>query len=244
MKEVLISVQDITKAYSTKGDTVRALSGITLEIYKGESVAIMGQSGSGKSTLMSIIGGMNQPTSGTVEIDGIDLYKLSQEKRADFRLKNLGFVFQQFHLIPYLTALENVMLPLTTMRCSQQKKREKAEAVLRRVGIFREMNRLPSQISGGEQERVAIARAMINDPPLILADEPTGSLDTSTGAEIMEIFQMLNKEGQTILMVTHNPLNTYFMGRTIIMKDGLLTTSEEEREIYIPLHEEPFRRTV
>lgn len=244
MKEVLISVQDITKAYSTKGDTVRALNGITLEIYKGESVAIMGQSGSGKSTLMSIIGGMNQPTSGTVEIDGNDLYKLSQEERADFRLKNLGFVFQQFHLIPYLTALENVMLPLTTMRCSLQKKREKAEAVLKRVGIYKEMNRLPSQISGGEQERVAIARAIINDPPLILADEPTGSLDTSTGAEIMELFQMLNKEGQTILMVTHNPLNTDFMGRTIIMKDGLLSTSEEERQIYIPLHEEPYRRTV
>lgn len=244
MKEVLISIQDITKAYSTKGDVVRALNGVSLEIYKGESVAIMGQSGSGKSTLMSIIGGMNQPTSGTVIIDGVDLYKLSQEERADFRLRNLGFIFQQFHLIPYLTALENVMLPLTTMRCSLQKKREKAEEVLKRVRIYKEMNRLPSQISGGEQERVAIARAIVNDPPLILADEPTGSLDTSTGTEIMELFQMLNKEGQTILMVTHNPLNTDFMGRTIIMKDGLLSTSEEERQIYIPFHEEPFRRTV
>ncbi len=235
MNELLISIKDIKKEYHTKGEAVRALNGVSLEITKGESIAIMGQSGSGKSTLMSIIGGMNQPTSGNVMIDGIDLYQLSQERRADFRLKYLGFVFQQFQLIPYLTALENVMLPLTTMKYSVRQKKEMAEHVLNRVGISKEMNRLPSQISGGEQERVAIARALVNEPPLILADEPTGSLDTSTGTEIMELFHSLNREGQTILMVTHNPLNTSFMGRTIIMKDGVLSTNESEIQKYIPL---------
>lgn len=238
MDELIISIREIRKAYHTKGESVQALNGIDLDILKGESVAIMGQSGSGKSTLLSIIGGMNPPSSGNVIIDGVDLYSLSQEKRADFRLRHLGFVFQQFQLIPYLTALENVMLPLTTLRYTKREKLELAEKVLLKVGIKDEMNRLPSQISGGEQERVAIARALVNEPPLILADEPTGSLDTRTGTEIMELFQALNQEGQTILMVTHNPVNTDFMSRTVIMKDGILTTSEVEIQKYMPL----FRR--
>jgi putative ABC transport system ATP-binding protein len=234
MTDVLITMKEIMKSYETKGEVVQALNGVSLEIYKGESIAVMGQSGSGKSTLLSIIGGLNPPTSGSIQIDGIDLYTLSQEQRADFRLKYLGFVFQQFQLIPYLTAFENVMLPLTTTRYSPRQKKEMAEHVLSKVGIAREMHRLPSQISGGEQERVAIARAIVNQPPLILADEPTGSLDTRTGTEIMELFQSLNSEGQTILMVTHNPLNTSYMGRTIIMKDGVLSTSESEMQQYIP----------
>ncbi|MGB4589409.1 MAG: ABC transporter ATP-binding protein [Clostridiaceae bacterium] len=234
MSDILITIKEVKKTYETKGDVVKALSGVTLDIYKGESVAVMGQSGSGKSTLLSIIGGLNPPTEGHIEIDGIDLYALSQEKRADFRLKYLGFVFQQFQLIPYLTAFENVMLPLTTTKHSSRQKREMAEHVLNRVGLYKEMNRLPSQISGGEQERVAIARALVNNPPLILADEPTGSLDTRTGTEIMELFQALNSEGQTILMVTHNPMNTNYMGRTIIMKDGILSTSEIEIQQYMP----------
>jgi len=234
MSEILIKLKDIKKTYQTKGDIVKALGGVSLDIYKGESVAVMGQSGSGKSTLLSIIGGLNPPTEGCIEIDGIDLYALSQEKRADFRLKYLGFVFQQFQLIPYLTAFENVMLPLTTTKHTSRQKREMAEHVLNRVGLYKEMNRLPSQISGGEQERVAIARALVNSPPLILADEPTGSLDTRTGTEIMELFQTLNSEGQTILMVTHNPINTSYMGRTIIMKDGILSTSEIEMQQYMP----------
>lgn len=238
MDELIISIREIRKAYHTKGESVQALNGIDLDILKGESVAIMGQSGSGKSTLLSIIGGMNPPSSGSVMIDNVDLYSLSQERRADFRLRHLGFVFQQFQLIPYLTALENVMLPLTTLRYTKREKLELAEKALLKVGIKDEMNRLPSQISGGEQERVAIARAIVNGPPLILADEPTGSLDTRTGTEIMELFQALNQEGQTILMVTHNPINTDFMGRTIIMKDGKLTTSEVEIQKYMPL----FRR--
>lgn len=222
MTQTLIAMRDITKTYQTNGDQVKALKGVTIDIAKGESVAVMGQSGSGKSTLLSIIGGLNPPSSGSIQIDGIELYSLSQEKRADFRREYLGFVFQQFQLIPYLTALENVMLPLTTTRRSARQKREMAKQVLDRVGIAREMNRLPNQMSGGEQERVAIARAIVNAPPLILADEPTGSLDSQTGQEIMELFQTLNREGLTILMVTHNPENTRYMTRTILMKDGAL----------------------
>jgi putative ABC transport system ATP-binding protein len=228
MAEIMISIKDLTKTYKSMGDEVQALRGVSLEIEKGESVAVMGHSGSGKSTLLSIMGGLNPPTSGTLEIDGIDVYALAQEKRADFRREYLGFVFQQFQLIPYLTALENVMLPLTTTRHSNKVKREMAEEVLARVGLANKMNRLPNQLSGGEQERVAIARAIVNEPPVVLADEPTGSLDTKTGDEIMALFQKLNQDGLTVLMVTHNPDNTRYMGRTILMKDGLLCTDKAE----------------
>jgi putative ABC transport system ATP-binding protein len=224
----MIAMKDLKKTYKSMGDEVQALRGVSLDIYKGESVAVMGHSGSGKSTLLSIMGGLNPPTSGTIEIDGIDVYQLSQEKRADFRREYLGFVFQQFQLIPYLTAVENVMLPLTTTSYSNKEKKEMAEGVLCRVGLSGKMNRLPNQLSGGEQERVAIARAIVNAPPVVLADEPTGSLDTKTGNEIMELFKKLNEEGLTVLMVTHNPDNTRYMGRTILMKDGLLSTDKAE----------------
>lgn len=228
MAEIMIEMKELTKTYKSMGDEVQALRGVSLDIMKGESVSIMGHSGSGKSTLLSILGGLNPPSTGTIKIDGIDLYALSQEKRADFRREYLGFVFQQFQLIPYLTALENVMLPLTTTKHSNKVKREMAEEVLSRVGLAKKMNRLPNQLSGGEQERVAIARAIVNEPPVVLADEPTGSLDTKTGDEIMELFQKLNQEGLTVLMVTHNPDNTRYMGRTILMKDGLLSTDKAE----------------
>ncbi len=228
MAEIMICMKELTKTYKSMGDEVQALRGVSLDIHKGESVAVMGHSGSGKSTLLSILGGLNPPTSGTIEIDEIDLYALSQEKRADFRREYLGFVFQQFQLIPYLTAHENVMLPLTTTRFANKEKRGMAERVLCRVGLAGKMNRLPNQLSGGEQERVAIARAIVNEPPVVLADEPTGSLDTKTGEEIMELFQELNQEGLTVLMVTHNPDNTRYMGRTILMKDGKLSTDKAE----------------
>ncbi len=222
MSEVMISIKDLIKTYKSMGEEVEALRSVSLDIKKGESISVMGHSGSGKSTMLSIIGALNAPTSGIVEIDGIDIYKLSQERRADFRREYLGFVFQQFQLIPYLTAHENVMLPLTTTKRSKREKREMAEEVLGRVGLSDKMRRLPNQLSGGEQERVAIARAIVNSPPLILADEPTGSLDTKTGDEIMELFQKLNQEGLTVLMVTHNLDNTKYMQRTIMMKDGRL----------------------
>lgn len=234
MPEVLIAMKDLQKTYRSGGDEVKALKGVTLDIYKGESVAVMGHSGSGKSTLLSILGGLNPPTSGRIVIDGIDVYALSQEKRADFRREYLGFVFQQFQLIPYLTAMENVMLPLTTTKYPAKLKREMAEQVLIRVGLGGKMHRLPNEMSGGEQERVAIARAIVNEPPLVLADEPTGSLDTKTGDEIMDLFTELNEEGLTILMVTHNPDNTKYMGRTILMKDGSLCTDKAEILQLIP----------
>ena len=226
MKDIMVSLRDINKIYKSMGDEVHALKSVSLDIAKGESVGVMGHSGSGKSTLLSIIGALNPPSSGIIEIDGIDLYKLSSERLADFRREYLGFVFQQFQLIPYLTAHENVMLPLTTTKRTSKEKREMAEQVLERVGLIDKMKRLPNQLSGGEQERVAIARAVVNAPPLILADEPTGSLDTKTGDEIMELFADLNNEGLTVLMVTHNPEYTKYLGRTIIMKDGELINED------------------
>jgi len=222
MPDLLINLDNITKTYNSAGVSVAALRGISLDILRGQAVAVMGQSGSGKSTLLSVIGGLNPPTEGKILIDDIDLYGLSRERRADFRREYLGFVFQQFQLIPYLTALENVLLPLTTTRYPGRQKREMAMQALQRVKMDQKQGRLPNQLSGGEQERVAIARAVVNEPPLILADEPTGSLDTKTALEIMELFSSLNEAGLTILMVTHNPDNTAYMNRTITMQDGSL----------------------
>lgn len=222
MSKRLIKVDNIKKQYLSNGNAVQALQGITLDIYEGQSAAVMGPSGSGKSTLLSIIGGLNPPNAGKIFIDDIDLYMLSQERRADFRREYIGFVFQQFQLIPYLTAFENVLLPLTTTGYAISQKREMAFSVLQQVNMDSNKDRLPSQLSGGEQERVAIARAIVNEPPLILADEPTGSLDTKTARGIMELFASLNDSGLTILMVTHNPENARYMQRTITMQDGLL----------------------
>ncbi len=222
MAEILIDLEQVKKTYPSGGNVVDALQNVSLKVLRGEAVAVMGPSGSGKSTLLSIIGGLNSPTGGTVIIDGIDIYQLNRERRADFRREYLGFVFQQFQLIPYLTAIENTMLPLTTTRYPAGKKREMAMQALERVGMKTKDNRLPNQLSGGEQERVAIARAIVNAPPLVLADEPTGNLDTKTAQEIMELFSSLNASGLTILMVTHNPENTKYMDRTITMQDGAM----------------------
>ncbi len=222
MAEMLISLEKLNKTYKSGGSDVAALRDVSLGISRGEAVAVMGPSGSGKSTLLSIIGGLNPPTEGKVIIDEIDLYNLNREKRADFRREYLGFVFQQFQLIPYLTAVENTMLPLTTTRYPSREKREMAMQALERVGLETKCNRLPNQLSGGEQERVAIARAIVNAPPLVLADEPTGNLDTRTAREIMELFRSLNASGLTVLMVTHNPENIKYMNRAITMEDGKL----------------------
>lgn len=227
MTEILIDIDKVTKTYHSGGAAVSALQNFSLKIAKGQAVAVMGPSGSGKSTLLSIIGGLNPPTGGRIMIDEIDLYALSRERRADFRREYLGFVFQQFQLISYLTALENVLLPLTTTRYPTRQKREMAMQALKRVNMTARADRLPSQLSGGEQERVAIARAVVNEPPLILADEPTGSLDTKTAGEIMELFNSLNESGLTILMVTHNPDNTSYMNRTITMQDGSLINDSD-----------------
>jgi putative ABC transport system ATP-binding protein len=216
----LIEIKELNKTYESGEEHVMALVGVNLTIDRGEFVSVMGPSGSGKSTLLTILGGLNHPTKGDVVIDEIPIYKLSLEKLADFRREYLGFIFQSFQLIPYLTVIENVMLPLSITRRTNREQVKMAEEILERIGLKGKGKRLPDQLSGGEQERVAIARALVNSPPILMADEPTGNLDSKTGKEIMDLFKSLNKEGQTIVMVTHNPENTSFSSRTISLKDG------------------------
>lgn len=218
----LIQVKNVTKTYDGGDGIVTALGGVSLTVEEGEFLALMGPSGSGKSTLLTILGAINPPSSGEIIIDGIDVYQLTSERLADFRSEYLGFVFQQFQLIPYLTAMENVMLPLAITDYSNKEQKEMAMAVLEKVGLGNKANRLPNQLSGGEQERVAIARAIVNEPPILFADEPTGALDTKTGDEIMDLFKQLNKEGQTIIMVTHNTENLHHVGRAVFIRDGLI----------------------
>jgi putative ABC transport system ATP-binding protein len=218
----LIRIKDLTRHYAGGDETVQALRGVTLAIEEGEFVTIMGQSGSGKSTLLSVLGGMNHPTAGEVEMAGVRLYDLTGEQLADFRAEKLGFVFQSFHLVPYLTALENVMLPLAITKLKNRDKAAAAREALERVGLGGKADRLPNQLSGGEQERVAIARAIVKKPPIILADEPTGNLDTKTSEEVMDLFRRLNAAGHTVVMVTHNPDNCAYADRTIRLRDGLV----------------------
>jgi putative ABC transport system ATP-binding protein len=221
----LIEISNLSKSY-LGADTVVALDGIDLEIERGSFVGMMGPSGSGKSTFLSILGGLCQPGSGRVVVNNIDLYALRSEKLADFRREYLGFVFQAFNLIPYLTALENVMLPLAVKSLPGREKRRRAQEVLERVGLGARVSHLPSQLSGGEQERVAIARALVNKPPLILADEPTGSLDSATSSEIMALLAELHREGQTIVMVTHNPETCRHFDRTVLLRDGRIASDQ------------------
>jgi putative ABC transport system ATP-binding protein len=226
-----ISVEHVSKHYGqSNGSAASVVSGVNLSITEGEFMALMGPSGSGKSTLLTILGAMNHPSSGRVIVDGVDVDALSDDRRADFRGEYIGFVFQQHHLMPYLNAVENVMLPLTTTRMKASEKRDRAERVLERVGLADKAVRLPNQLSGGEQGRVAIARALVNDPPLLLADEPTGTLDSRTGDEIMKVFQSLNVHGQTIFMVTHNRDNAALAHRVLQIRDGALVQGTDENE--------------
>lgn len=219
-----ISVDNISKIYKPDGEgsIVRVLSSVSTEVGEGEFVSLMGPSGSGKSTLLTIVGAMNQPSEGRVLVDEIDVYGLSEERRADFRREYIGFVFQQHHLLPYLNTIENVMLPLATSSMAESEKLRRARESLEKVGLSAKEARLPGQLSGGEQGRLAIARAIVNNPPLLLADEPTGTLDSATGGEIMRVFVDLNSKGQTIFMVTHNPDNAELSHRTIQIRDGHL----------------------
>jgi putative ABC transport system ATP-binding protein len=220
-----IIAENLVKHYQNGFAPVRAISGINFEIHAGEFVAIMGESGAGKSTLLSIMGAMNAPTSGSLRVDDIDIYRLGPDQRADFRREFLGFVFQSFHLIPYLTVIENVMLPLTTARKSGREKQAMAEEALISVGLQDKGHRLPSQISGGEKESAAIARAIVNHPRVLLADEPTGNLDSKTTREIMKLLQRLNSEDMTIIMVTHSHECAGFTRRILQLYDGRLVAS-------------------
>lgn len=218
----MIICKDLEKTYQVGEERVKALAGLDLEIQTGEFVCIMGQSGSGKSTLLTMLGGMCRPTAGRVIINETDIYRLSDDGLADFRGGNFGFVFQSFHLVPYLTAEENVMLPLVPSSISGNEKRLLAVQALKQVGLEGKGKRLPGRLSGGEQERVAIARAIVNRPAILFADEPTGNLDSRTSDQVMELLGGLHQGGQTIVMVTHNPENGSYAQRTIRLKDGLL----------------------
>ncbi len=217
-----IRAEHIVKQYGKGETTVTAVREASFDIAAGEFVAVMGESGSGKSTLLSIVGTLNTPTSGRLLVDDIDVYDLGQDERADFRRESVGFVFQNFNLIPYLTLAENVMLPLATAKKSKSQKQTMAHEALGRVGLSAKAGRLPSQISGGEQERVAIARAIVNRPPILLADEPTGNLDSKTGKEIMDLINDLNREGMTIVMVTHNGEYAKYAQRVLRVADGMI----------------------
>ena len=220
-----IIAEHLVRKYGCGETAIAAVADISFKISEGEFVVIMGESGSGKSTLLGMMGAMNAPTSGKLSVEEIDIYALRPEQRTDFRREFLGFVFQSFHLVPYLTVLENAMLPLAVVKAGKRQKREMAEAALEMVGLLDKAHRLPNQISGGENERVAIARAIVNDPPILLADEPTGNLDTKTSRDIMELLKRLNRSGMTIVMVTHSPDCAAYAQRVLRVSDGKLVES-------------------
>lgn len=217
----MIATENLTKIY-TDGAPVQALDNVTLEIAAGEFVAITGPSGSGKSTLLNLIGTLDRPTSGRVVVDGVDVSTLRGNALADFRRERIGFVFQMFHLVPTLTALENVMLPLIPYRRGLKfRLEERARELLEAMGLGDRLHHLPGQLSGGEQQRVAIARALINTPKVILADEPTGNLDSRAGAEIVALLRQLNREQEvTVLVATHNETVAQAADRVVRLRDG------------------------
>jgi putative ABC transport system ATP-binding protein len=220
----VVKLTDVHKTYHTGDVDVHAVRGVSLEIQRGEFVALMGASGSGKSTLMNILGCLDRPTSGRYVLDDADVSALDRDQLADIRNHKLGFVFQSFNLLPRTSARENVELPLLygTHNLTNAQLREKADAVLASVGLAGREDHHPSQLSGGQQQRVAIARALVNDPEVVLADEPTGNLDSRTSVEIMGIFQQLNERGITIIMVTHEQDIASYARRNVVMRDGLI----------------------
>lgn len=216
----LITLQNVCKQYHTAAGVVRALDNVTLTVGRGEFTAVLGRSGSGKSTLMNILGCLDAPQSGRYFLNGCDMSRCGERKRAQVRGKQIGFVFQGFHLIPSLTALENVELPLIYRGFSKEERRHRALTALERVGLSKRCTHRPCELSGGQQQRVAIARAVAVAPPLILADEPTGNLDTASGNDIMAILRALNNEGKTVLIITHDNAIAEQAGRRIYIQDG------------------------
>lgn len=218
----MIRLNNVTKKYKSGGVDVNALTEVNINIMENEFVSIMGPSGSGKSTLMNIIGLLDRPTEGLYELQGEDVSQLNQARLAELRNKSIGFVFQQFHLLPRLNALKNVELPLIYNGVKPSERKERAIDALIKVGLENRITHYPSQLSGGQKQRVAIARSIVTSPSFILADEPTGALDTSTGSKIMEIFSSLNNEGTTIIVVTHEEEIAELSQRTINIRDGLI----------------------
>lgn len=217
----MVILNDIKKSYTLPGRVVEVLKGINLEIKEGEFLSIMGPSGSGKSTLLNLIGCLDRPTSGKYLLDSIDINTLSDNELAEIRNRKIGFVFQSFNLIPRLSAIKNVALPLLYSGMPSEERNRMSFDLLQKVGLSYRANHLPSELSGGEQQRVSIARAIINNPSIILADEPTGNLDSKTGQEIMDLFKSIHKEGATIIMVTHEKSISEQAERIITIKDGI-----------------------
>lgn len=223
----MIQTEDLMKVYQMGDSEVRALDGASFTIEKGEMVAIMGPSGSGKSTLMSIIGCLDVPTSGKYMLDGVSVENMDEAKLAETRGRKIGFVFQQFNLLARTSALENVMLPLTYAGVSGRERTDRAMKALERVGLSKRMHHAPNELSGGQQQRVAIARALVNEPAILLADEPTGALDSKTSVEIMDLFQKLHSEnGQTVILVTHDSYVARHTNRIIKLSDGRIVLDE------------------
>jgi putative ABC transport system ATP-binding protein len=225
VKDVL-RLQDVCKRYAEGETGVTALCGVDFTVHNGELTGILGPSGSGKSTLLHMMGLLDRPTSGKVYVDGVDTTSMSDAEQARIRGKKIGFVFQAFNLIPSLTAVENVALPLMVYGVPESRRNEKAVAILTRLGMGSRLNHLPNQLSGGERQRVAISRALINDPEIILADEPTGNLDSRTGEEVLRIIEELHQEGKTIIIVTHDEGIVKITENVVRIKDGKVVKSE------------------
>lgn len=225
----LIDLSGINKSYRNGDQELQVLKNINLQVEEGEFLAIMGPSGSGKSTLMNIIGMLDRPSSGTYHLDGKEVARLGEKKSAKVRNQEIGFVFQQFFLLSKLNALQNIELPLIYAGVSQSKRKALAKQYLEKVELETRMHHLPSELSGGQKQRVAIARALVNRPSIILADEPTGALDTKTGEQIMELLTELNKEGKTIIMVTHEPEIAAYAKRQIVIRDGVIYSDSAQK---------------
>ncbi len=231
MSHQIIETSDIGRQYVMGAETIHALKSVSIKIDRGEYVAFMGPSGSGKSTLMNIIGALDSPTKGTYILNGHDVSDLTENELAEIRNKEIGFVFQTFNLLPRATALENVSLPLVYAGYSRSDREEKALAALTGVGLGDRAHHKPNELSGGQRQRVAIARALVNDPSIILADEPTGNLDSKTSYDIMELFEQLHDQGNTIIMVTHEEDIAEYAHRIIRLKDGLVESDELNKNI-------------
>jgi len=222
----VIEFTGLTKVYRMGDETVQALAGVSLRIERGEYVAVIGPSGSGKSTLMNILGGLDRPTSGSYRFEGEEVGEFDDDQLAEFRRRRIGFVFQSFQLLPRLTALQNVELPMIYAGLPPAERKSRAKELLERVGLGSRMGHKPTQLSGGQQQRVAIARSLANRPDLLLADEPTGALDTHTGEEVLKLFHELNADGLTLAIVTHDPDVANEAHRRVAFRDGLIVSDE------------------
>ena len=229
MKETIV-IQDIVKTYQMGDSIVRALAGVNLTVEEGEFTAIMGPSGSGKSTLMNILGCLDRPTSGSYKLDGAEVATLGDDELAVTRNKKIGFVFQNFNLLSRMSALNNVALPMVYAGIPHKDRLARAQRGLEMVGLGSRVHHKPNELSGGQRQRVAIARALVNEPSIILADEPTGNLDSRSGDEIMEIFCELNQQGKTVILVTHEPEIAAYTRRTVTFRDGLIVSDERREE--------------